>query len=329
MVDSGGLPLRRAPVEVRDEISTRLADGWASDSGSYCLGDDTIVGGEKYQVCVQVAAGKHGCAAGAPNTVAGGMLSASGFPLKDRAVAISDVEGQPVASGQTDGDGMYCITHEAIKPGQLYRVCATPAPMSSVSVGINGILFGPENARLPQAPVAAIGPNGEVLEQSRTGFDGTFCMLSENVPPGMQKVCIGVVPRAASCSGGSPKAVSGAILSSIGDPYRFSPLTVEREYVDPETEEKRREILASGSTDDNGAYCIIDESLQPDQEYELCLDMLAQCSCCCSCCCAPLVLYIPPAASSAAAIAAAGTATGIGIAITQGDDDEPEVSPSR
>lgn len=315
MLDDRGLPLRLTPIHVRTSEGEPLTETLSGDNGAYCVGHAAVASGGRYQVCAAVIGGKAACAAGRADTVAGTMLGADHNPLRHAELGIYDEQWIPVASGRTDGEGAYCISNNAIEAGRVYHVCVTPASVGSVAGGISGTMFGAESKPLPQADVKVTGPDGKLLTSERTAFDGRYCVSADEIKPGvLHRVCVGVPAGAATCSP-SESTVSGAML--VGNvPVRNSRLTVHAP--DGAT-------IATGSTDDNGAYCIVDPDIEAGAVHDVCVDLPAHCACCCACTCAPPRLVVPPEV----VLVPAAIGSGVLAASLIDSEVEREISPFR
>jgi len=316
--DEAGHPLRRSPMQVRNPHDAVVAESTTGDNGAYCIGAENLEDDE-FSVCTLVRAGKGACADGQANTVAGILLGENGSPIDRSEVSVRTRGGMVIAVGRTDRDGLYCVTDDEIHPGRLYNVCVSPPSIGHIAGGVNGAAFGAESAPLRLARISARNRADKLVAEGRTGYDGTYCLTDDAIEPGVRHhVCFEVTAGAATCSGGTPTAVSGAFTERDGTPIGNAPLAIR---------DGDGGVVAEGRTNENGAYCVVDAALHAGAAYDVCIDLIPHCACCCNCCCGAGLLYIAPTPLGWTALGtAAATGVGVGVALTGG---EKEISPSK
>jgi hypothetical protein len=112
-------------------------------------------------------------------------------------------------------------------------------------------------------PVTLYGEERKLLAAGRANDAGGFYLVSDALAEGPQyTICLPVTAGKAACADGRGNTVAGAMLGRDASPLRGRAVTV---YANDWT------VVATGTTDEDGIYCVTDERLLSDQTYRVCV----------------------------------------------------------
>jgi hypothetical protein len=272
VTDDAGSPQRGTPVTVYGDDRTLLVEGRANDAGGFCLASDALSEGPKYTICVPVTAGKAACADGRANTVAGAMLGRDASPLSGRAVTVYANDWTVVATGTTDGDGIYCVTNDQLLSGQAYRVCVSGVSAAWVFGGVSGWMFGAQDQPLANAAITVKDVQGQRAMTGQTGDDGHYLVAANDLVAGSTyRVCVEAPALRGACPPATAPAMAGSLFDAAAQPIGAADVAVE---------DATGRVLVEGKTDKDGFYCLADSQLTDGEIYFVCVDRTAMCSGC-------------------------------------------------
>jgi hypothetical protein len=139
----------------------------------------------------------------------------------------------------------------------------SPAPARGSGEAVVG--FVTDDAGNPQrgTPVTVYGDDRRMLVEGRTNDAGGFYLASDALSEEPKyAICVPVTAGKAACADGRANTVAGAMLRRDASPLSGRAVTI---YANGWT------VVATGTTDADGIYCVTNEQLLSDQTYRVCV----------------------------------------------------------
>ena len=139
----------------------------------------------------------------------------------------------------------------------------SPAPARGSGEAVVGFVTDDAGSPRRGTPVTVYGEDRRPLVEGRTNDVGGFYLASDALSEEPKyTICVPVTAGKAACADGRANTVAGAMLGRDASPLHGRAVTV---YANDWT------VLATGTTDADGIYCVTNEQLLSDQTYRVCV----------------------------------------------------------
>jgi hypothetical protein len=137
------------------------------------------------------------------------------------------------------------------------------APTRAGSEAVVGIVMDETANPLPGTTIGVYRDDHTVSVQGRADETGGFCLASDTLSEvAAHTICLPAVAGKAACADGRANTVAGTVLGRDALPLSGRPVTVYA---------AGWSVIATGTTDQDGLYCITNDQLQPAATYQVCV----------------------------------------------------------
>jgi hypothetical protein len=139
----------------------------------------------------------------------------------------------------------------------------SPAATRAGSEAVVGIVMDETANPLPGASVGVYRDDHTASVQGRTDETGGFCLASDTLSElAAHTICLPAAAGKAACADGRANTVAGTVLGRDALPLSGRPVTVYA---------ADWSVITTGTTDQDGLYCVTNDRLQPDATYQVCV----------------------------------------------------------